>query len=407
MVDVLRMRRVQIVGLVLALSVATGTAAASTGFLTGEHQPAGARPVPQSAVASDSGVTVRALDATFSGTETMLRVSIDGSPIEGLSILSFDTGEANVVLSGFGSGPVRTSGLDVSQLVLQLPVVSLSDRAPTVLLRVLRGRSSSGETRVEGAWSLRLILPSDLGALLRVEDLGAKTVSADGIVLRISVRRSTSRTVVSYGLPADSVELAPPRMFDESTPQALGLEPLDAWAQTDGSRVVTFPATNFDHAVRIDLGPFATGKESPAAITVAVGNPPARSEMQPNGPRISASTVKVLDGDSALVEAAEFGLGSDGTTWVGLTLRGNWPDAPVSTPSGRQLSWRLFDKAGHELVPAFSEQNYTKDGAGAVSYGVTTIAGLYKDASDVTTISALLTRESEIRTATWSARFGP
>lgn len=405
--NMFRTRRAQILAVVLALSITGGTVAASSNWLAGEHSTAGARPVAQSAVAADAGVTVRALDATFSGSETMLRVSLEGEPLNGLSLLTFDTQGQSVALDGFQSGPVRVAGFTATELLIQLPVVEQSASKAVVLLHGIRGRSSEGDVTLSGTWSLPLSLPPDLGKLLRTESLGTRIASAAGIDIPIKVDRSTSRTLLTYTLPAGAVELAPPRLTDESAHSA-ALAPLDAWPSGNGSRVVSFPTTAFGHQVRVEMGPFAIGTDAPAAATVALSGPPPLDKLERNGPRVPASSFSTLDGDSALVRGAAFGRRGDGTAYVAVTLTGNWPDDPTIDASGaRALSWRLFDANGSQLAPAFSEENFTKSDTGKVSYGETTLAGTIDSSTRIGAITVLLTREAEIKSARWSVDLSP
>ena len=374
--------------------------------------PAGATLYPQVAHSFDNGVTIRALGATFSGTETVLNLTVenDGRPQE------FRIPSGSFAGEGFGPGTTGAVSLlgDGSAVVTLPPVIKPGDIVFRLSAIQLVGHDE--RTVIEGNWSLTLHGPdrASFATAMEMEVLEPASVEVRGETVILTGRRSTSRTVIEYSVPPQLRELVAPRIVvDGVTYAAIGGEVGPA------ANVASFPATRMGASVRVELGPFAEEGSSEPEITVDLA-----SIMQRAGRETGEFVLvpeDILAGREDLVvsvavvqrdEGELLGRSSDDrarpsgkVSVLEIELAGNWhpqrdPGSPgdpfTSTPT-------VFDANGFQLFRMSSQVSYSKDLAGNIGSGFTFVHFWIEPQARMDVFTLVLGNPSRVISGQWSA----
>lgn len=160
----------------------------------------------QDASATDAGITIKLTGATFSGTGTWVQfvatvedearfpgvttVTVPAEGLVGAGLTPIDAGDGMLVRPR-GGGPV----------ILRFAPVA-PGASPAVHIRSVDLAFNDGRTlRVNGEWTLPLVVPGSLHEALRIERLvarNASSVAEGGISVRLlSAVRSSSETLVT------------------------------------------------------------------------------------------------------------------------------------------------------------------------------------------------------------------
>ena len=183
--------------------------------------------IPQGVSASSVGIDVSISSAEFSGTGTLLRVTVSAS--EGSSVPVDQTQRVTVPRDGFAAGSLTPWGATADGITLsgkgsQPSLVRLSPvrpgESPQVHFQLVDLWSADGvRTRITGDWQMVLKTPDNLVELLRTEQFGRLgSAEANGLTVVVEgAARSTSETTVSVrlirsGQPAAIDLLAQPEL---------------------------------------------------------------------------------------------------------------------------------------------------------------------------------------------------
>lgn len=362
----------------------------ASGGLVREARNAGANVVAQSGSATSGGLTLAAQDAIFSGTETIVRVDVDG--VNGARAhLAIEEGWLE--LTGFEAGAsFMTRDADSGSTLLVLPPVMLEGE-PSVTLTRLEVRSDEQRREVSGEWTMVLSPPTDRGAALRTEPLEATAVTASGITIMVEGLRSTSQTVVEYTTPSGVYELMPPRI-------RLGdgnwLAPIAVrGGGSSQESVALFAVTPFGSPLEVGFGPFSRPTDGDLTVLrldlsgLEVGLPPARVPAP-------------IGGD--LLESAERFMDRRGREVVKVTVKGNWEIDAAYVSSGERIEpWDARTATGAVLRSAGASQHWTKNDSGEIGPGVTSLEMLV-DAIDLSDVTITLGRAVSITTGDWRTK---
>jgi hypothetical protein len=331
--------------------------------------------LPQEAAAQDAGFEIRALDAVFSGTETTVRLRVSG-PHDEKARLFIRPGDADIV--GFSRNEILGSSWDPPELTLVLPPID-PQGVPAVTFHTLNFQSAEGGSEVRGDWRLPLDLPGDLEQVLRIELLAGGILDLGIATAPLTAIRSTTRTVVTFELPAGIDLLSPPGLS-----LGKGSFQLPLLLEQKGSQVrASYEATAFGERVVLGAGAFTIRSGESRIIQLALDPPDLERAEAAAGTGHSAAAsldATVLTGDSLLVKGVALGTyaAPDRRSWVAVTFAGNW-GADMQFVDGRQrASWRLFSADGMELTPTSVDDNFTKDSSGRVGSGTTVVRWEYK-----------------------------
>ncbi|MCC7363311.1 MAG: hypothetical protein IT303_02980 [Dehalococcoidia bacterium] len=369
--------------------------------------------VPQSATASDAGITISLLAARFSGTATFLAVRVDpseyaaeqGTRVFGLAVPAEGLLASTVqplLLEGQGlpSDPDTTAVLRLS------PVVEAGGQRLVITAIDVTGETGNA-VRVNGRWELPFDLPTGLSDKLRTEVLRPLVVAEDrGITVRgVSAIRSTTETLVTVEIESTSaVELiTQPLFFNpglERMPGALAEE-------KDGGRLRTysFPATPFGASGSMLIQTLVRREDSSAtteqldlnSLMSRHGSSGKAGESLAIGP---GDVDVVGGGDSRLLSVvfqdAQFGTSEYSV--IQLTLRGNWD----------RRHGELLSATGEALVLDSQESSYRKDLAGVVTEGTTVFSFRYDRPEDIAGVVQLTyPAPSELIQGRWEVQFEP
>lgn len=389
---------------VLVAALALGVAGALV--LNRSSPPPSAAPfdeIDQSASASSQGVTMEALGASYSGTETLLRLRLRVEDEETiLDQIGADGPVRRVVLSGTGySGPFDGSPLTstanpLGELLVHLPPLQTTGAYDgTVELRVfeLSVQLDHRSGVLRGEWTLPLNGPAVAGAAsqLRVESLASSELTVAGGKAAIAGVRSRSETRVSVSLPAGVLMLSQPLLDvdgERLAPRSFSAE--------DGLAVASFAATGFGQSVVLHLGTIAVAGEDESTAFV-LDNEEVLSRVGEAG-RFDIPADVVLEGPTDLLVAGERG-DYGNRPWVGLVVRGNWhPD------NGQPI---ITDASGAAVDLAHVQVGYEKDANGRILEGTTAI-GLFADGDvDLSRVTFLLGPQSTVDRNAYSATLSP
>lgn len=389
---------------VLAAALALGVAGALV--FNQSSPPPSAAPfdeIAQSASVTAEGVTIEALGASYSGTETILRLRLtvkDERTI--LDRIGASGPIRRVALSGVGytgpfdGSPLTSASNRVGELLVHLPPLAPpEDYRGTVELRLseLTVQLDHGSSVLVGEWALPLKGPavSEVADQLRVELFRSSEVVIASGKATIFALRSRSETRVSITLPAGALMLSQPLLqvgSDRLAPRSFSME--------NGKALGSFPATPFGEPVILHLGTIAVadGGET-TAFALALGELLSRAG---DNETFAVPSDLVLQGPKDLLvrgEQGEYGR----RRWVGLVVRGNWhPDnaQPLVT-----------DAKGVALDLAHVQVGYEKDANGNVLEGSTAIGFFVDGKIDLSRVSLVLGPRSTVDRTPYSATLGP
>ena len=404
-------------GLTIAAAAVFVSAGAATGVATrlwysgAEPETPGGVLIAQSSESTAGGITLRALSATFSGTETVLNFRATDEAGNLIDLVVPDG-----AFTGDGFRPIPPQGFqrfDDGSFIVELPPVI---HPGSVVVEFGEVRVHEGRDRVAGRWTLPLVGPSEteFGDVMRVEELQVGTVDVEGEKVTLTGRRSTSRTIIEYDPPLTLRELALPTItVDGKTLLSLG-------SRTGPSTVgVAFPGTAFGRPVTVFLGPFATPGEPPDAMVLAVGD---ALDDAAKGTDVALTASQVISGPSGLVLAVNsheedlgmsIGRSSDPrpsgrVDVLEFTLRGNWhPTDPIVTETTiladpKTTTPALYDAHGRQLFRIHAVINYSKDWKGNIGEGQTRVAFWLQDDIDVARMTVVLGPPSRVLNGPWS-----
>lgn len=249
--------------------------------------------VPQSSVAMDAGVTIRAERAVFSGlsVDVWLRVT---SADKSMRFAGIEPGAADLDGEHALAVIVGADGLNVLRF-RATDGLGKAASAPLTIRSLVRATSSPPFEEIEGTWRLDLSLPSGdaAEAARKVQARPPQVVGIAGQDMVVELRRTSSATVVHYDLPPGVVELTPPRLrvgeryFDHESFRAEDESGQDVWfAETPADVEIT---VIFEHLVApnpsakarsfvIALDDFDPPRDEPgAAETLTVGWEPVNA----------------------------------------------------------------------------------------------------------------------------------
>lgn len=349
--------------------------------------------IPQVAESRSSGLVVTALGASYSGTETLLRlrVTVDderfllahlgadgpvrrvspaalgpGGPFDGVEAASRKTelGETLVHLPPLPAGP----GYDGR--------VPLSITAMTVDL-------DTGPAYLAGDWTLNLVGPAPelVADQLRVEEFAATAIGVGPGDAEVSGVRSRSETKIEITLPHGVLMLSQPVMRvgeHRAAPRSF---------QSDANSVqLSFEPTPFGEPVALDLGTLALADASKSVVVVvSLADALAGS---PDVPVFALPASAVLSGDPTLVVNGVRG-DYGGRPWVGVVLAGNW-----HPEHGKPI---VLDAGGSQVELAHVQVGYTKDANGVIQSGTTNIA-VFSGGADLARVTFVLGAPAEVDT---------
>lgn len=406
----------------LVVTIMAATLLASAGVATGiatrlwqsgaEPESPGGALIKQSSESTASGITLEALSATFSGTETVLNFrATDGAG----NLIDLVIPDA--AFTGDGFRPVPPQGFqrfDDGSFIVELPPVL---HPGTVVAEFSEVRVHQGRDRVAGRWALPLVGPSEseFGDVMRLEELQMGTVGVGGEKVTLTGRRSTSRTLIEYDPPSKLRELARPIIaVDGRTVLSIG-------SRTGPSTVqVAFPRTALGKPVTVFLGPFAALGEQPDAMVLAVAD--ALDDVTA-GTDVALTSKELISGPSGLVLAVNtheedlgstIGRSSDAAPRpsgqvevVEFTLRGNWHPTDPTVPGDPETTTpALYDAQGRQLFRIRSVINYSKDWQGNIGEGQTRVVFWLHSDVDLARMTVVLGPPSRVLSGPWSVTLG-
>jgi hypothetical protein len=365
------------------------------------ESPAPALTWAQSSSASSGGVTLTAINAAFSGTETAvaLRVAVDAGALPGGSALrrgapiSLPAGAMVASPDFAGGGAARVEAASNGDALLVLGPVSHPGPV-RIEIGSIELRTTTGTIRVSGNWSLELNGPStsEFPSVMRVERMAPSTFSVNGTAFTVEAVRSSGRTMVSYSLPDGWRQLAPARVLqgkDEILPFAQ--------AVVGGNRMeVSFLPDGFGAPLRLRLGPFGVPGEGGSTVTFNLAAALARQRVDATtGARVSVGPEDVILGEVGRVLEVSFGEGGLGRygsgEWIEVLVAGTLQplmgDPAVTGP-------HLFDGGGSELKLGSLIAGNRKQPDGTVTEGTSQVRFLLAGKMDMSRVTLLLGQRS-------------
>lgn len=359
--------------------------------------------IEQSTSARDSGLEVRAIEASFSGTSTYVRLEVRGEEFDGrapvplawegpfgAALWAPDRRDPQEAFAAFpepdGTLVVRFGPLDVPP-----------GYDGVVALTFSRWLLPDGRT-VDGEWTLALQgpAPEELGEALTFEFLREVQAAEDSYV-RLFAVRSRAETLVVLAPVVEASIVRPPTLISGGE----SLEPLrfellpdvtdkpDPYVRSSRRFLVTYPPTELGSEVTAEglvvAVPFAEGS---MVLRVDLGT--ALSQAGPGERDFSIPPEVVAVGDKRKVVRGVVTERPDGRVQVGIELQGAW-DPTVAPP-------RVYDDSGRELELAGVQVFSSKDGDGSVSAGSTIITVFVGSREEVGSLTFVLGPESEVVT---------
>jgi hypothetical protein len=360
--------------------------------------------IEQSASATEQGVMIEALGASYSGTETILRLRLTVDDEEALLERLGAAGPVRrVILSGTGySGPFDTGAMTSTpnrpgELLVHLPPLQVTDSYDgTVELQIAQLTVQLGHASrmLQGEWTLPLRGPAiaTLADQLRVESLAPSELVVAGRPAIIVGVRSRSETRLVISLPDGVLMLSQPEIEldgNRLAPRSFNAE--------NGQAIAAFPPTAFGQPVLLHLGTIAKADpQETRAFVLDVTELTARvgTADRFDIPREGV----VLDGPQNLIIAGEQGEYSN-RRWIGLVVRGNWhPD------NGLPM---VTDATGITLDLAHVQVGYQKDVNGNILEGTTSIGFFDDGKADLSRVTIVLGPRSAIERAHYSTTLVP
>jgi len=331
--------------------------------------------IPQASHAEDNGITLEALGAVFSGTETVLRLRISSADPAQADIFP----AANGFLSNDFAGTNASFQRDGDhEILVRLPRFSPPeeyDGSTTIEFNALHV-TGDPVVRIDGSWPLLIggPTPGDLASAMRVELVESEpfeVMEAEGVTVR-GLRSRTETILTITHSSALRFLVSPELVLPTGRLAALG------WDRTATGSVARFAATEFGSAMDIDLGTVGIEQDSSFVFTVNVEGAADRVDGEFGAFPISPGDVLV--GSAEMVTEGQIGFQGE-QRWIGLQIRGNFH--PQYGADGDIVSPEVLDQDGNRLPIASIGVGYTKDEQGNVGPGATDIRAFISDYSDV------------------------
>jgi hypothetical protein len=360
--------------------------------------------IAQSAAASDHGVTIEALGAAFSGTETLLRLNIaveDDSDV--LARIGRDGSIERVTISGtgysgpFGGEPLRSTTIREGDVLLHLAALEVPadyDGEIDFEVSALNVFVDSRPVLLEGEWRLTLAgpHPSEIEERLRVEEFAPVLIELEGSAAEVSAVRSRSATMVTITLPEGILMVSPPTLRAEGEQ----LMPVTFDAEAAETRA-TFVPTPFGEEVELELGTLATARGS-RGETISVAFSDVLEEAD-GAEEFDVPVSAILEGNPVLVLGGVQGEYRRGGRWVGLVLAGSWH------PENSQPVF--IDGRGVELELAHVQVGYARDAKGTIGDSTTNAAAFVGDDADLDRLTIVLGGQSTVDNSGHTAKLVP
>lgn len=359
--------------------------------------------IAQSAAASDHGVTIEALGAAFSGTETLLRLEItveDDSDVR--ARLGRDGSIERVTISGtgysgpFGGEPLTSTTIREGDVLVHLAALEVPadyDGEIDFEVTALNVFVDSRPVLLEGAWPLTLAgpHPAEIGAQLRVEEFAPAVIELEAGPAEVAGIRSRSATTVSITLPEGVLMVSPPTLRSD------GEQLMPVTFEPEAPDVsVTFAATTFGEEVEVKLGTLATPR-GPRGETVTLAFSDVLDEAD-GAEEFDIPASVIVAGNPELILRGVQGRYNKGS-WVGVILAGAW-HPENSKPV-------FIDGQGDELELAHLQIGYARDANGATGNGTTNAAAFVRDDTDLERLTIMLGGQSTVDNSGHTARLVP
>lgn len=333
--------------------------------------------IVQKTEATDSGITLRAGESSFSGTGTYIRFQVVLDPTTGIDL--DNVARILVPQDGKGGSPEWTSNRAPvvlganggTETTLRMPPIQ-STGPLQIRITALDFVSFDLETtRVNGDWALTIQLPDDLTGVGRLEQLSLGSAMDEGIEVNVlSALRSRSETVIT--VQAKDASGAAPVLLTQPVLLAGDSRLMGGVVDTkeDGSVLTfSFPPTPFGSPVTLELGPWTrVAGAGPDFTTVDLGRVLQRQGVRgKRGESAAISPADILSRDASTspVLSVTFGAGQDNgvlTPMITFILKGNYEWA-----APRDLAAVKPD--GSVAIPKSWGSSYRKDAAGTVTGG--------------------------------------
>jgi hypothetical protein len=402
-----------IAGLALVAVVATGIAFAGRGSPTEGGAPT-ALDVPQQAEAADGGLVVTADAAAFSGTATLVRLTI--MPGDALELDWDQAVNLSIPANAMQGTLLPLPGIERYSLppgdgwVLRFQPLRLG-AIPDLTISLIDVRMADGSNEViAGDWHINLTAPADLASRLQVEYLAGSAVSDAGIGVAVDGGvRSTSETLVTVRLESERGvrPLGQPSILQDGKRLIGGLV-----AEDEGGTLLTyaFPATPFGSALAIDMGSFVDAEsERTGSVTIDVGAVVARQGLEQQ------------DGELGVILPVDitFRSGADLDPRL-FTLRfGAFSNQPYATGKALELgfggaytertAWSVVSASGDPLAVGAMSVGYKKDSLGVASDPTTQVRVWWEEFSEINgpiTVTYAGTAEDIVR-GDWTLNVSP
>jgi hypothetical protein len=352
-----------------------------------QPQPPELRGIPQTATAESGGVLIRAESASFSATETVLRLTLSETDAATLRQVTGGAEVSAIVPARDGFDPGGWAGYVLEahrtrtgEVLVRLPAfVPGGSYDGTALLNVtgLTVRLPGGEVRLPGDWVLALAgpRPADLASALRLEEFEASAIEVAGSSAAVTGLRSSTETQIAVDLPASLIVLGQPTL-------KVGSETLAPTLVSRNGSVLTvsFPATPFGKGATFDLGAVAVPARSDTPpLTVAIGAAFRRAKLSGTEGEFAIGRDDVLSGQADMVVSGRRG-SYVGRPWVSVVVQGVFHQEVSGPPT-------ILAQDGTVLDVAHMQTGYSKDGQGNILPGVTDIAAFVGDPAKLETMT--------------------
>lgn len=362
------------------------------------NQPSPPRPaapfdeIGQSGSVTDQGVTIEALGASYSGTETLLRLRLT---VEDEAMVREGAGASGAVRSVVVSGPRYSGPFDGSaatstmnglgELMVHLPPLQPGDDYDgryELRISELGVQFDLARATLPGDWTLQLAgpAPSDIADRLRIETFHASNLGIDGGEATITGLRSTSETQVSIALPDGRMTLTRPLLEVDGEGYAAR-----SFNVEDGVATASFAATPFGKPVVVRLGAIAAATEGESTTFVLALD--ALREHAGDAETFPIPDGMILDGPAEYLVEGQQGAYMD-RKWFGFVVKGNW-----HPENGEPI---ITDANGRELDLAHVGVGYEKDANGTVREGTTEIGFFVDGNRDLGHVTIVLGPSSQV-----------
>ena len=346
----------------------------------GESRPTMPAEVAQVGVATVSGISLRVIGATFSGSGTDVRFSTDltgmvtADAVAQVTALNSDFTGLLRPMDGLNARFWSRAGGDTT---LRLTPSSPGEKSEVIVARMRITSVDGTETILEGPWTINLVQPADLASAIRVERMIADHVASDAglSVTVLGASRTTAETVITVQLDPGTLRmpldvLAPPTILVD------GESVIGALVRKDssGQRLdLVFPPTAFGSKIALDLQswiqpapgtPQFTDIDFGASLVRTgiktakdAGGAPEDFTFGPTETHVSAGGA-LTPITAAYFNTAHFKSGDVPT--IGFRLRGNFID---------ESEFRVVLTDGTIVPSLVGGTNYHKDLAGVISEG--------------------------------------